>query len=87
MVIVQVCVGSSCYLKGSQEIVELLEKGVKDNSLEDEVVLVGSFCIGRCNRLGVTVQVDDDVYEGITRDNFRDFFNDNILNKVKNEGM
>ena len=87
MVIVQVCVGSSCYLKGSQDIVQLLEKAVAEHSLEDEVVLVGSFCIGKCNRLGVTVQVDDDAYEGITRDNFREFFNDNILKKVQNEGM
>ena len=29
MLFVQVCVGSSCHLKGSQEIVELLEKAVE----------------------------------------------------------
>lgn len=85
MVIVQVCVGSSCHLKGSQDIVELLEKSAKDHHVEDEMTLVGSFCIGKCNRVGVTVQVDDDVYVGVTRENFNEFFTKNILNKIRNE--
>ena len=87
MLLVQVCVGSSCHLKGSQDIVELLEKAVKDHDLEDEVVLSGSFCIGKCNRVGVTVQVDDDVHVGVTRENFREFFKKNILDVIENERM
>ncbi|MBQ7976085.1 MAG: (2Fe-2S) ferredoxin domain-containing protein [Clostridia bacterium] len=83
MLIVQVCVGSSCHLKGSAEIVELFEQAIKDNNLEDEVVLVGSFCIGKCNRIGVTIQVDDDIHVGITRENFKEFFNEKILKAIK----
>ena len=85
MLIVQVCVGSSCHLKGSAEIVELLEQAIKDNNLDDEVVLVGSFCIGMCNRIGVTVQVDDDIHVGITRENFKEFFNEKILKVINSE--
>lgn len=85
MLIVQVCVGSSCHLKGSQEIVELLQQAVKDYKLEDEVVLAGSFCIGKCNRFGVTIQVNDDVHVGVTRDSFREFFTQHILNAVERE--
>lgn len=81
--IVQVCVGSSCHLKGSPEIVELLQKAVTEYHLEDEVTLAGSFCIGKCNRVGVTVQVDDDVYVGVTKEDFKEFFQDNILKKSK----
>ncbi len=80
--IVQICVGSSCHLKGSEQIVELLQKAVKDRQLDDEVVLVGSFCIGQCNRVGVTVQVDDDVHTGITPENFQEFFREHILSKI-----
>ncbi|MBR2293881.1 MAG: NAD(P)H-dependent oxidoreductase subunit E [Clostridia bacterium] len=82
---VQVCVGSSCHLKGSQDIVELFEKAVKDHNIEDEVVLSGSFCIGKCNRVGVTVQVDDEIHVGITRENFKEFFTENILKVIENE--
>ena len=85
MLIVQVCVGSSCHLKGSYEIVELLERAVQEHHLEDDVVLSGSFCIGKCNRVGVTVQVNDDVHVGVTRENFREFFNKNILEVIENE--
>ena len=85
MIFVQVCVGSSCHLKGSQDIVELFEKAVKDHNIEDEVVLSGSFCIGKCNRVGVTVQVDDEIHVGITRENFKDFFTENILKVIENE--
>ena len=77
--IIQICVGSSCHLKGAPEIVELLEKAVADNHLEDEITLAGSFCIGKCNRVGVTVSVDDNVYPGITPENFNDFFKSKVL--------
>ena len=85
MLFVQVCVGSSCHLKGSQDIVELFEKAEKEQNIEDEVVLSGSFCIGKCNRVGVTVQVDDEIHVGITRENFKEFFTENILKVIENE--
>ena len=80
--IIQVCVGSSCHLKGSQDIVELLQKSVAEYHLENEVTLAGSFCIGVCNRVGVTVQVDDDVHTGVTKENFKEFFKENVLDKI-----
>ena len=79
--IIQVCVGSSCHLKGSPEIVELFQKAVEDHHLENEITLAGSFCIGRCNRVGVTIQVDEDVHTGITKENFKEFFQENVLSK------
>ena len=83
--LVQICVGSSCHIKGSPEIVELLTKAVEENNLSDEVTLAGSFCIGECNRFGVTVQIDDEVHTGINRENFKEFFEDKILSVIKNE--
>ena len=82
MVFVQVCVGSSCHLKGSQDIVEMLEAAVERYQLEDEVVLSGSFCIGKCNRVGVTVQVDDEIHTGVTPENFREFFKTGVLDRL-----
>ena len=87
MLIVQVCIGSSCYLKGSEEIVRLFESAIAEHHIEDEVVLTGSFCIGRCNRQGVTVQINDDVHVGVTTEIFREFFEKNILDVIKNERM
>ena len=80
--IIQICVGSSCHLKGSPEIVELLQAAVEEYHLQDEVTLTGSFCIGKCNRVGVTVQVDDDVHVGITKENFKEVLRDQVLCKL-----
>ena len=85
MLLVQICVGSSCHLKGSQDIVELLQAAVEEYSLQDDVVLMGSFCNGKCNREGVTITVNDVVYTGITRENFKEFFTQNILSAIENE--
>ena len=81
--IIQVCVGSSCHLKGSPEIIELLQKAISEYHLEDEITLAGSFCIGKCNRIGVTIQVDDDIHTGITTENFKEFFKEHVLDKER----
>ena len=83
--IVQVCVGSSCHLRGSTKIVELLQNAVAEHHLENEVTLTGSFCIGKCNSVGVTVQVDDTVHVGICAENFKEFFHDHVLSKLGKE--
>ena len=80
--VVQVCVGSSCHLKGSHEIVELLKTAVEKYKLNTEITLAGSFCTGKCNREGVTISVNDKVYTGITKENFSNFFEENILNPL-----
>ena len=72
-------------MKGSAEIVELLNEAVKEYRLEDEITLAGSFCIGKCNRQGVTVQVDDEIHIGVTKETFKEFFNDKVLAVLKKE--
>ena len=81
---IQVCVGSSCHIKGSPEIVELFQKAITENNLENEITLVGSFCIGKCNRVGVTVQFDDNIATGVTKENFKEIFSENVLSKFLN---
>lgn len=80
--IIQICVGSSCHLKGSETLVGLFQQAIAQYKLEDEITLAGSFCTGRCNRVGVTITVDDDVYTGITPETFNTFFEDHVLKKI-----
>jgi NADH:ubiquinone oxidoreductase subunit E len=84
--IIQVCVGSSCHLKGSADIVELFQNSIQEYKLEGEITLAGSFCIGKCNRIGVTVQIDDDIHTGVTRENFKEFFTEKVLKVFQDEG-
>ena len=77
--IIQICVGSSCHLKGSEKLVELFQKAIEERKLDNDITLAGSFCTGQCNRVGVTITVNDDVYIGITPETFESFFNDKVM--------
>ena len=83
MLFVEVCVGSSCHLKGAPEIVELLQKNIAENHLEDDIVLAGSFCAGKCNRVGVTVTVGDQTYVGVTKEGFKEFWTEKVLPEIR----
>ena len=80
---IQICVGSSCHLKGSEKIAEKCQKAVAERGLEDKITLAGSFCIGKCNRTGVTVQIDDDIFTGITPETFDIFFEKEVLGRLQ----
>ena len=77
--IIQICVGSSCHIKGSAEIVAMFQKAVEEYKLDAEVTLAGSFCTGQCNRYGVTVQIDDEIYTGLKVEDFKEFFKEKVL--------
>lgn len=83
MIFVEVCVGSSCHLKGAPRIAELMQKKIAEEKTEDEIVLSGSFCTGKCNRVGVTVTVNGDIYTGITTETFREFWKNTILPAIE----
>ena len=82
MILIRVCVGSSCYLKGSSELVDMLNQKIEENGLQDKISLSGSFCMGQCNRVGVTIAVDEEVCVAITKENFNEFWNDKVMAAV-----
>lgn len=87
LVIVQICVGSACHIKDSGDIVELMQGEITKNHLEGSITLAGSFCTGRCNREGVTITVDDNIYTGITKENFKEFFKEKIMKNLEKDGI
>ena len=76
-----ICIGSSCHLKGSRQVVEKLQALVKENHLEDKVELGGTFCMGDCVN-GVNVTVDGEKYS-VSPDTAEKFFQKEILAKVQ----
>ena len=76
------CGKTYLYVKGAPEIVALFEKSVKEQKLDDEVILAGSFCSGKCNRVGVTVTVNDEIFTGVTPESFKEFWHDHIVPKL-----
>lgn len=78
---ITICIGSSCHLRGSREIIGKLEKLVSENSLQDKVELKGSFCMGQCQK-GVCVTVDGELYS-LAPDDTEEFFNIHVLGAIK----
>lgn len=77
---ISVCIGSSCHIKGSRQVVEQLQYLIHENGLDDKVDLAGTFCMGKCQQ-GVCVTVDD-TFHSVSPDTVKDFFTANVLGKV-----
>lgn len=79
---INVCVGSSCHLKGSYQIIELMTEALKKYHLTDEVTLSAAFCLGKCTD-GVSIKVDDEIICGVCPDNFDEIFEKYVLNALQ----
>ena len=80
MLKITVCIGSSCHIKGSRQVVEKLQQLIAENNLQDKVDLGGTFCLGQCQQ-GVCVMVND-VFHSVSPDTAEEFFAKEVLAKV-----
>ena len=80
MLKITVCIGSSCHIKGSRQVVEQLQYLIAENNLGEKVELGGTFCMGKCQQ-GVCVTVNDSFYS-VTPESVSEFFAKEILAKV-----
>lgn len=78
---VSICIGSSCHLKGSREIIQKLQSLVATNRLEGKVDLTGSFCTGNCVK-GVCVTIDGELYS-VKPETAEDFFQQEVMSRLQ----
>ncbi len=77
---ITVCIGSSCHIKGSRQVVEQLQKLIAKNDLGKKVELGGTFCLGKCQQ-GVCVMVEE-TFHSVSPDTVDAFFENEVLAKV-----
>ena len=77
---ITVCIGSSCHIKGSRQVVEQLQYLISENKLGDKIELSGTFCMGKCQQ-GVCVTIDNDFFS-VTPDSVATFFKNEVLPRV-----
>lgn len=80
MLKVTVCVGSSCHIKGSRQVVEGLKKIIAENGVSDKVELAGTFCMGKCEQ-GVCVTIGEEVFS-VSPDTVKEFYEKEILSRI-----
>ena len=74
---ITVCIGSSCHIKGSRQVVEQLQRLIQENKLGNQVELGATFCMGKCQQ-GVCVTVDDRFFS-VKPETVSEFFYENVL--------
>ena len=80
MIKITVCIGSSCHIKGSRQVVEALQTLIAEKKLADKVELGGTFCLGQCQQ-GVCVTVNGE-FHSVTPENVGEFFEKEVVAKV-----
>lgn len=76
--VVQVCIGSACHLKGSYVVIQKLKSLIEEHKLEDVVELKSSFCLGECAN-GVSVKINSQKVKTVLPKDVEKFFETEIL--------
>lgn len=81
MLELNVCIGSSCHLKGSYNVIQVFQQLLEEHSLHDKVEMKAQFCMKQCQN-GVSVAIGDQVYS-VSPETAREFFRETVLPMVK----
>lgn len=81
MLLITICVGSSCSLRGSDELASELFRLIEKEKLEGLVDIIGAFCMDSCSK-GVSVRVGDREFSGIRSCEAEEFFYKEILGHI-----
>ncbi len=73
MLTITICVGSSCHVRGSDEVAETFDKLIQKENMAGKVEMVGAFCMDACS-MGVSVRVGDKIFRGIRPEDAETFF-------------
>ena len=77
---ITVCIGSSCHIKGSRQVVETLNRLIKENNLQDKIELGGTFCLGQCQQ-SVCVSMENEIFS-VSPETAEAFFQNEVLKRV-----
>lgn len=78
MLVITICVGSSCSLRGSDELASGIQRLIVKEKLEGLVDIVGAFCMDACSK-GVSVTVGNREFSGIRPEDAESFFYREII--------
>lgn len=65
---ITICMGSSCFSRGNKKLVRMIQDFLKENRLEDEVLLKGAHCLNHCDK-GPIMQINADTVYHVTEEN------------------
>lgn len=81
MLVIQVCVGSSCFLRGSKNVITEIESLIEHYQLDDIVTLKGIFCLEHCSG-GATVMIGEKIFTKVTGENIVELFESEVFSAL-----
>jgi len=75
-----ICLGSSCFSRGNNKNLRIVQDYLKRNNLEVRIDFKGNLCSGNCN-LGPIIQINDKVYENVDESNIITILNNEFGGK------
>ncbi|HPT48338.1 MAG TPA: [FeFe] hydrogenase, group A, partial [Candidatus Rifleibacterium sp.] len=78
---IKICVGTNCYLKGSQSILKALSKDIEARGLQDAVDIQATFCFEKCGQ-APNVMIGDQLISKCTFDKAREALNAALQKKT-----
>ena len=83
MIVISVCIGSACHVKGAHEVIKGLERLIEEKKMKDIVELRGAFCIGKCTKaVSVKVNNEEEIFS-VNLSNLERFFNDQVVSRLE----
>ncbi|WBW96261.1 (2Fe-2S) ferredoxin domain-containing protein [Oceanirhabdus sp. W0125-5] len=83
MIILSVCVSSTCHLNGSYNVVTTFQQIIEERNLSNKVELKLVFCLGNCKKgKGVSVKIDDSEIYSVLEVTATKFFETEVLPKL-----
>ena len=79
--IISVCVGSSCHMRGSYQIIDSFKKLIEEHELGDRIELQANFCVGECIH-PVSVRIDEGTCTAVSANDVRDYFEKNVVRSI-----
>jgi NADH:ubiquinone oxidoreductase subunit E len=64
---IKICLGSSCFSRGNNELVSIVEKYIRNKHIEDKVEFSGDHCCNECIQ-GPNFRVGGKVFHQVTKE-------------------
>ena len=76
-----VCIGSSCHLKGSYNVIQAFQKLIEDHGLHEKIEMKAQFCMKQCQK-GVSVSLGDEIHS-VSSETARVFFLNTVVPELQ----
>lgn len=73
------CLGSSCYSRGNQYVLEIVKKYIKDHNLKEKIDFRGQLCTGNCST-GPVLKINDILYKNVDTNSISKILDQHFLN-------